>query len=85
MSDDDDSQRGTGALPPPGLEWQEGKTAATIRFVNEAEAALDRADLTDDEKYILRHTIEFMKRGDEALTDWETVDDWLERLRDHYP
>lgn len=34
---------GTGALPPPGLEWQMGKTAASILFVREAENAMERA------------------------------------------
>ena len=70
------------SFPPPGQEWMEGKTAATVRFVLQAEAAL-AARAAEDEK--LKATIERMKRGEESLLEFETVEGWLERLRDHHP
>jgi len=74
-----------GANPPPGMAWQIGKTAATIRFVNEAEASFLNRDMTPTELYQLKAMIDRLKDGTEGLEDWDTVDTWLERLRDHYP
>lgn len=74
------------SFPPTGKEWMEGKTAATVRFVEEAEAALEtRADLDEGEVYQLQTHVEMLKEGQTALVEFETLDDWLERLRDHYP
>lgn len=70
------------SFPPPGQEWMEGKTAATVRFVMQAEAALE-ARAAEDAK--LRAAVARMKSGEESLTEFENVDDWLERLRDHHP
>ena len=54
--------RTSGSLPPRGKEWQAGKTAATIRFVDEAEAALEaRDDIEDREKHVLRTLVQAMK------------------------
>lgn len=78
--------RGFGAQPPPVLAWQVGKTAATIKFVKEAEVEMyRRPDMTNGEGYLLLKYVERLKGGEESLTDWQTVDDWLERLRDHHP
>ena len=75
-----------GAFPPPGKEWMIGKTLASVRFVDEAEAALaTRDDIDEREKYVLRTLVQAMKDGQAILQDFESVDDWLERLRDHYP
>lgn len=74
-----------GANPPPGMEWRIGKTAATIVFVQEAEIALLNLELTSAEAYQLQAKIDRMKSGDESLDEEQAVDDWLERLRDHYP
>lgn len=74
-----------GALPPPELAWQMGKTVATLDFVREAELALAGTDLEADEKYKLEAKIDRLKDGSENLEDDETLAVWLERLRDHYP
>lgn len=76
----------SGANPPPGQEWQTGKTAATIKFVLEAEVEMyRRPDMTNGEGYVLLQLVERLKSGEESLDEEETVDQWLERLRDHYP
>jgi hypothetical protein len=78
--------RSFGALPPPEFAWQMGKTVATLDFVREAEQALaTRTDLDDGERYQLQAAIDRMKEGSEEPRDDDTVDAWLERLRDHYP
>jgi len=75
-----------GAKPPAGQEWQIGKTAATIKFVLEAEVEMyQRPDMTNGEGYTLLMLVERLKNGEESLEEFETVDEWLERLRDHYP
>ena len=75
-----------GANPPPDKAWQIGKTAATIDFVSAAEDALaTSSDLTEVEAYQLRTHVEMLKEGQTALEEFETVDEWLDRLRDHYP
>ncbi|HTK60328.1 MAG TPA: hypothetical protein VL283_03960 [Candidatus Baltobacteraceae bacterium] len=64
----------------------EGKTAATVKFVRDAEAVIaSMTDITEGEAYTLRTTVEMMKEGQTSLEEFETVDEWLERLRDHYP
>lgn len=74
------------SFPPPGQEWQIGKTDATIKFVLEAEVEMyRRPDMTNGEGYTLLMLVERLKSGEESLLEEETVDDWLERLRDHYP
>ena len=76
----------SGANPPPGQEWQIGKTAATIKFVLEAEVEMvRRPDMTNGEGYTLLMLVERLKSGEESLDEEESVDTWLERLRDHYP
>jgi hypothetical protein len=63
-----------------------GKTAATVKFVRDAEAVVAAgSDLTETETYQLGAKIERLKDGSESLEEFETVDDWLERLRDHHP
>jgi|GEM_PF-3760362 len=79
------ARQGFGALPPPDLAWQMGKTVATLDFVREAEQALAGTDIEPDEKYKLEAKIGRLKDGSESLEDDETVTVWLERLRDHYP
>ena len=79
------SEQKYGAQPPPELAWQIGKTVATLDFVREAEQALAGTELEPDETYKLEAKIERLKDGSESLEDDETLDVWLERLRDHYP
>ena len=82
----DPPQHAFGALPPPDTAWQTGKTVATIDFVREAEKALSqRTDLDTHERHVLRTKIDMLKSGEESLGDAETIDRWLEALRDHHP
>jgi hypothetical protein len=78
-------QYATGALAPPDMKWQNGKTVATIAFVNEAEAMMLVAELNDAERRQLQARIWRLKRGDETLTESETFAEWLAQLRDHHP
>ena len=73
------------AFPSAGQEWMKGKTTASVIFVIEAEIGLLQLDLSENEKQQLRSKIDRLKSGEESLTDFEDIDDWLERLRDHHP
>jgi len=55
---------GFGALPPPGMAWQMGKTAASILFVNAAESAIGW----------LQSQIEAVKKGEVVLYEEVRVD-----------
>jgi hypothetical protein len=72
---------------PLEIAWQVGKTGPTVAFVKEAERRMTGrgSDLTSTEEYQLRAKIDRLKAGDESCDETDTVDDWLERLRDHYP
>ena len=65
-----------GAMAPPGAEWQMGRTAADISFVNLAERYLTTAT---DEKEIarLREEIDAIRKGTKKLADWVTVEGFL--------
>ncbi len=55
-------------------------------FVAEAQKALtDRTDLDEIERNLLQHQIKFIEAGTVCLTGPDTVDQWLERYRNHYP
>lgn len=64
------------ALPPAGFEWQLGKTAASIRFVNEAQRHLEQVD-DPIVQTRLRKMIDDLKNGVVSLTQWTTVDEFL--------
>ena len=68
-----------GALPPPGFEWQIGKTAASITFVGDAEAFLETC-LDAKKVDLLRQAIDKIKDGSLVLENWLTVDDYLNQL-----
>lgn len=68
-----------GAMPPPGLAWQIGKTAASIAFVNSAEAFLETCQ--DANKVaLLRQAIERVKNSSLVLTNWLTPEEYLKQL-----
>lgn len=75
-----------GALPPPELEWQIGKTVATIDFVRAAEAAfLTRTGMAEREARLLRAYVDRLKSGQLVLNEAMTLDGWIDRLRGgHY-
>ena len=66
-----------GALPPPGLEWQIGKTARAIKFVGKAEAILAESKLSSETAQRLRDWVERVKDGkelvDSDMSDQEIV------------
>ena len=67
-------------------DWRKDKTAATIAFVEEAEVEMyRRPDMTNGEGYTLLLYVDLLRSGDASLKEPETVEAWLERLRDHYP
>jgi hypothetical protein len=71
----------TDAIAPPHLQWTMGKTAATIRFVKDAEGTIDKNEfLGERERTQLRSRIAALKSGDKA-DDFETVDSWLAAQR----
>lgn len=65
-----------GAVAPPGLEWQEGKTAATISFVNEASLYLAGKPRVSPIQMLERY-VEKLKSGKEQLTEWLTVEEFM--------
>ncbi len=73
----DNFTRGMGAMAPPGFEWQEGKTAATIRFVNEAEAYLMAQPKVSPIR-ALEAYVKNLKNGTEVLNEWLTVKEFMD-------
>lgn len=61
---------------PSEFAWQEGKTAATIAFVNEASAYLATQPKVSPIVMLERY-IERLKSGEEALTKWLSVKDYM--------
>jgi hypothetical protein len=74
-----------GANPPPGKEWWEGKTVASITFVNNAEELLSwtRVDggISDVAIDRLRARIERVKSGDEIITRIMTIQEIEDQAR----
>ncbi|MEK7603541.1 MAG: hypothetical protein AAB461_00260 [Patescibacteria group bacterium] len=67
-----------GALPPPGIEWQIGKTAASISFVGNAEAFLKTC--RDEQKSrLLSEVIKKVKGGSVVLQEWLAVEEYLDK------
>lgn len=55
-------------------------------YVADIEKALaGRTDLTDAERYLLENEIQFIKDGAITMTGPDTVEERLERLRNHFP
>lgn len=65
-----------GARPPPGSEWQMGKTAASISFINNAETFMR---ICQDARKIevLREMVQKVKDGELMLQDWLTAEEYL--------
>lgn len=70
-----------GALPPPGREWEIGKTAASIKYVHSGERILAEGKLSTNTAQKLRDKIEQIKRGEYVvqsyLTDQQIVGESL--------
>lgn len=70
----------SGAMPPPGAEWQIGKSAASIRFVEDAMALIARLDdgkPSFEAARQLSEAIEQVKSGELSFDDWTTPEDYL--------
>lgn len=67
-----------GALLPPGMEWQIGKTAASIAFVNETETFLRICEDVHNSE-LLRAAVEKVKSGELVLEDWLTPQEYLDQ------
>ncbi len=67
-----------GALPPPGMEWQIGKTAASIRFVNDTERFLETCQDTHKAE-LLREAIRQVKNGGLVLSSWISPEEYLDQ------
>lgn len=67
---------GLGALPPQGMEWQIGKTAATISFVKEADQYLLGKPRISP-VVMLQKYVERLKSGEDSLSEWLTVEDYM--------
>lgn len=84
--------QGTGARPPAEHAWQIGKTAATIKFVKDAEqylATLPVAKLAFDAEIeterrhdALRAQVTALKSGEVLLSYWTSVEQFFEGLPD---
>jgi len=68
------------ALAPPGLEWQIGKTAASISFVNETNTFLMTCN-DSHEAALLRDAVEKVKSGLWILLDWLTPQEYLDQQK----
>lgn len=71
-----------GARPPEGREWENGKTAATILFVHEAERFLellpeDRWGYPEEAVELLRERVNDLKEGKVTLLDRQDVKGFL--------
>lgn len=69
-----------GLISPPGLEWQEDKTAATIRFVVSAEQFLIQ---NPNSEYVseLEKFVSELKVGKQVLTKWFTIQDFIDTFK----
>lgn len=66
----------TGAMPPSDSNWQIGKTAATIRFVQDAMAYMvDKPRVSPIQ--MLERYVEKLKSGKEQLTEWLTIEEYM--------
>jgi len=67
-----------GALLPPGIKWQTGKTAASISFVNSAERFLTTC--RDEQKSrLLRESVQKVKDGSLILQESLTAEEYLDK------
>jgi hypothetical protein len=65
-----------GALPPEGFEWQIGKTAASILFVNRASGKLSLCNGLEEAQKLLA-AIEQVKQGSIHLGRLVSPEDFL--------
>ena len=66
-----------GALPPPALRWSIGKTAASIRFVTDAQVLLHQAEDGSVSHRILERMVQHIKDGYIVLNRWISPQEFL--------
>jgi hypothetical protein len=66
------NNHGMGALPPEGMEWVVGKTAASICFVGDAERILAESKLSSETAQRVRDRVERVKEGKEVIDRFMT-------------
>ena len=69
---------GLGALPPPGAEWEVGKTAASISFVNDVQKYLVTCQDEKNTQLLLEATRR-VRNGEWTLKDWLTAQEYLDQ------
>lgn len=74
-------ERGMGALPLPGDEWEIGKTEASIRFVHEAEELVREGKLSPVEILDIAVAVDLIKQGDLEFTTGITVEEYLRQKK----
>ncbi len=70
------TSRNYGARPPQGAEWQIGKTAASIKFVNDAVRYIETCQNEQDRGKLLG-AVEKLKRGEMVLEASLDPEDFL--------
>ena len=70
--------RNYGILLPPDLEWQIGKTAASIKFVNDALEYIANCS-NNDEIERLKNAMQAVKDGVKELAHWLSIEEFLKR------
>lgn len=62
-----------GSLPPSDLEWTQGNTAASIRFVHDTEHYLSVTDnMTAEDRKYLESMCADLRAGNKSLDQWLT-------------
>lgn len=80
MADERQKRNFKGARVPSGSQWQMGKTAASIKFVHDAEQfLLGCADV--ESITLLKDRIEKIKTGEFILSTWTKLPDYMEAER----
>ncbi|MBI2473516.1 hypothetical protein HYV70_03120 [Candidatus Uhrbacteria bacterium] len=74
-------KRVTGTNPPPGMEWEIGKTAASITFYHKAEAYLNVCK-DDEEIVILQKVMEEVKNGTRTMNQYITQEQLVQLLEE---
>jgi hypothetical protein len=66
-----------GSFPPLDMQWQIGKNAASIAFVNQAEFFIQNEFVDEDERNLLHKVIEEIKTGKRVIKKFLEVEEFL--------
>ncbi len=63
---------------PDYANWQDGKTAASIRFARDIMILLQQnGGLTPEERTVLQDALRLIKSGEISFTAWITAEEYL--------